>query len=237
VGARLAERWMHVASMEPEYTNAAFGVARVGGADVPLSNAMLYELFTKPLGGGDPTAHASYSTALSAALAIRLLQLGTPALCLELGSFDFHSQERTQAHELYAFLGRLMATLNWVMKRIPDPQHPGRSLHDTTLVVTMSDFARDPGSPNTGYNGSEGSDHGNDPSCYYLAHAAMGGGVQSGRILSEVSTDDFRGDRAAQRFDQRDLLVTMFWVLGLDPKNPEWGLDDVSAPLDGLFRV
>jgi uncharacterized protein (DUF1501 family) len=236
IGARLAEPWVNVSNQDPQYTGAAFGTVNLQGGAAPLSNAMLDELFMKTL-GADGAVSMNLSAAQNSGLAIRLLQLGSPAVCMEFGSFDFHSQERTQGPDLYRFVGRLWATLNWLLKRIPDPQMPGRSLFDTTLVITMSDFARDPGSPATGYNAGEGSDHGNDPSCYYLAHAAMGGGVKGNRILSEISTNDFRGDRAAQRFDQRDLLAMLLWSIGLDPKNPEWGLDDVTAPLDGLFRA
>lgn len=236
IGARLAEPWVNVGNPSQAYRDAAQGSVLLPTGTAPLTNAMLHELFAKTVGTPEPENASSYSTALNAALALRLFQLGSPAICLEVGDFDFHSEERTQAPELYTFLGRLLATLNWVMKRIPDPVDPNRTLYDTTLVITMSDFSRDPGSNATGFNAGDGSDHGDDPSCYYLAHAAMGAGVKGNRVLGPVSTDDYRGDLGAERYDQRDLLAMLLWSLGLDHKNAEWGLDDVTTPLDGLFQ-
>jgi hypothetical protein len=236
IGSRLAEPWVNVGNATQAYRDAAFGSVKLANGEVPLTNSMLHELFTKSLGSPEPENTNYYPTALNGALALRLLQLGAPAICLEVGDFDFHSEERTQAPELYTFLGRLWATLNWAMKRIPDPLDPSRSLYDTTLILTMSDFSRDPGSPATGYNAGDGSDHGDDPSCYYLAHAVMGAGVKGNRVLAQVSTDDYRGDLAAERYDQRDLLAMTLWALGLDHHDPEWGLDDVTTPLDGLFK-
>jgi hypothetical protein len=237
IGRRLAEKWVNVGKADAEYRDAAFGAVKIGGVDKPLTNAMLHELFAMTLGGRAAEANVHYPAALNAALAIRLLQLGSPAVSLEIDGFDLHSDERKDAPPLYRFLGRLWATLGWLMKRVPDPQAPGRSLFDTTLVVTMSDFGRDPGSTSTGYNGGEGSDHGTDASCYYLAHAAMGGGVRGDRIVGEVSTDDYRGDSAPVRFRSQDLLAMTLWALGLDHENPIWGFEGVTAPIDALFRA
>src|SRR5262249_49186649 len=108
------------------------------------------------------------------------------------------------------------------LKRIPDPQFQGRTLYDTTLVMTMSDFGRDPGSTTTGFNGGEGPDHGSDPSCYYLSHLAMGGGVKPNRIIGRVSTDDYRGDTAPEKFGPRDVLAMILQAIGLDHTNAVW---------------
>jgi hypothetical protein len=234
IGARLAEPWVNVGSLDASFREAAFGTIQIGGAAQPLTNAMLAEIFAKSA-GTDPGG-MNQDQAMNGALAVRLLQLGAPAVCVEITGFDLHSQERDQGPPLYAFLGRLWATLSWAMKRIPDPLVPTRSLYDTTLVMTMSDFGRDPGSPSTGFNGGEGSDHGADPSCYWLAHLAMGGGVQANRVVGRVSTDDYRGDIAQEKFGPRDVLAMVLWAIGLDPKSDVWGLADASAPLDALFR-
>jgi hypothetical protein len=144
IGRRLGQADMQVA--DAYAIDAAMGEVAVGAGNVPLTNAMLYELMTKALGplpayGGDPTSSMYYDASVNAAVAMRLLQLGSPVVALEIESFDFHSAERTDGPELYGFLGRLWATIGWLLKRIPDPA--GGSMYDSTLVVTTSDFGRD----------------------------------------------------------------------------------------------
>jgi hypothetical protein len=174
VGAKLAEPWINVASA----AEASFGRVDVSSARngqyVDLTNQMLFELFTRALGVTEPTEHPQFSSAVNVATAIRLLQLGSPAVCVEIGNFDFHSDE-LRGRELYRFLGRLWPTIQFLLGRIPDPAAAGKTMLDTTLIVTTSDFGRDPGTAGRPYNGGGGVDHGSDPSTFYLAHAIMGG--------------------------------------------------------------
>jgi hypothetical protein len=148
IGARLAAPDMAIAA--PGARGVTLGTVTLPNSQtVPLENGMLHDLFTRCAGADDRCR----DSALDAALAIRLLQLGSPAVTLEISNFDFHSGERTGAPPLYAYLGRLWAALRWLLPRIPDPSGEG-SLFDRTLVLTMSDFGRDqaPG----GWNGGEG---------------------------------------------------------------------------------
>jgi hypothetical protein len=230
IGARLAMPDMAVG--DALLGSAALGTVRLDGVGpVPLTNAMLAELFLRCLGPG-ASVHPHADDAFDAALAVRLLQLGSPAVTLELANFDLHSGERADAPPLYAYLGRLWATLSWLLPRVDDPSGEG-SLLDRTLVSTMSDFGRDPGGP-TGFNGGEGTDHGNDPSCYYLAHAVMGAGITGGRLINGVRTDTYDA-RTGERSTPVQFLATMLHALGLDPANEEYGLPQAGPVIGALW--
>lgn len=218
IGARLA--MPDVAVGDPSLGNAALGTVLLDGVGrVPLTNAMLAELFMRCLGPGTHNQPHD-DDALDAALAVRLLQLGSPAVTLELSNFDLHSGERQDAPPLYAYLGRLWATLSWLLPRIDDPSGEG-SLFERTLVTTMSDFGRDGGGA-TGFNAGEGTDHGVDPACYYLANAVMGAGVTGGRLIGGVRTDTFDA-RDGSVSAPPQFLATMLGALGLDPADEEYG--------------
>lgn len=231
IGARLAMTDMAVGS--PDAANASLGQITIDGVGrVPLTNAMLAEVFLRCLGPGT-YERPTENDALDAALAIRLLQLGSPAVTLELGGFDLHSFERALAPPVYAYFGRLWATLCWLLPRIDDPSGEG-SLLDRTLVSTMSDFGRDPGGP-SGWNAGEGTDHGNDPSCFYLAHAVMGAGVSGGRLVNGVRTDTFDARTEPTRSSPTQLLATQLQALGLDPANEEYGFPQAGATIGALW--
>jgi hypothetical protein len=230
LGARLAEPWMHVDNADGA---AAFGTVTLDdGSEAPLDNAMLHELAALA-GGVDPYGYPLVDEALSWMLGVRLLQLGSPAVTVEMRGFDLHSGEVDGAPALYATLGRLWATLAWLLGRMREPGGDGTML-DHTLVVTMSDFGRDRGSYG-GFNGGEGSDHGVDPSCYYLAHAVMGAGVVGNRVLGAAPLDTFDARGPGAAFAPRQLLATLLAALGLDHRAPLWGFDDVThlVPLWG----
>ena len=223
IGARLAEPWVHV---ETGAAEASYGAVSLAGGEVPLTNAMLYELaqLVAPTGG---YGMSYFEDALNWMLAVRLLQLGSPAVAIETAGFDLHSGEATEAPLLYSTLGRLWATLGWLLARIPEADGEG-SMLDHTLVVTMSDFGRDRGKV-AGFNGGEGSDHGVDASCFYLAHAVMGAGVVPDRILGAAPVETFDPRGQAELFTPHHLLATLLAALGLDHEAPVWGFDDITS--------
>ncbi len=230
IGARLSEPDMAVATQNPTARAAAFGTVTLPDGPAALQNGMLYDLFTKCIG---PNGADQRNTAINAALAIRLLQLGSPAVTLEIGNFDFHSGERSGGPPLYGYLGRLWAALRWLLPRIPDPSGDG-SMFDRTLVITTSDFGRDKGTA-SGWNGGEGTDHGADFACFYLAHAVMGAGVTPNRLIGGVDTGSYRGSTATTRYSSRELLVTLLDALGFDPHDETWGLPSGGDPIGELW--
>lgn len=229
IGARLSQPDMAIAP--PEHRAQALGTVTLPtGQSVPLENGMLADLFSTCL-GDDEDAYRR-DTAVNAALAIRLLQLGSPAVTLEIGGFDFHSGERTGASSLYGYLGRVWAALRWLLPRIPDPSGEG-SLFDRTLVVTMSDFGRDKATG--GWNAGEGTDHGADHACFYLAHAVMGAGVRPNKLVGPVDTNSYNASASSIRYDHRQLIVTLLDALGLDPHAEEWGLPTGGSSIAELW--
>ncbi|MEI8258397.1 MAG: DUF1501 domain-containing protein, partial [Deltaproteobacteria bacterium] len=219
------------------------GAVNTDAGVVPLTNAMLFELFTRALGSdpmldgslpyANPNSNEFFRTAMDIALAVRLLQLGSPAIAVEMGGFDTHSGERRDAPARFRFVGRMWATLQFLLSRMPEPGEPGKTMLDRTLVLTMSEMGRDPGSDATGFNNGEGSDHGADPSCYYLAHGIMGGGVVPGRHVGAASANTYV-PAMADRIPLRRLHSTALWALGLENDNPDWGFPDVQ-PVTQLF--
>ena len=184
-----------------------------------------------------PTRAASpfYGNALDVALAIRLLQFGSPGIVVEIGGWDTHSGERVDAPSRFPFIGRLWATLHWLLSQIPEPNEPGTMMLDRTLIFLTSEFGRDPGEAATGFNNGEGSDHGNDPSCYYFAHPIMGGGVMPGKHVGPASSSTYLPDPSNQLVP-RALLSSALWALGLDTTDPDWGVPD-EPPVTALWGM
>src|SRR5262249_19733130 len=142
------------------------------------------------------------SAAFDTALAVRLLQLGAPAIGLTWtnSGYDLHFGEHIDGPPLYEATGRMLGSLAWLLAKMPDPEVRGASMLDATLIVTITDFGRDPGSDSTGFTGTGGSDHGKDPSCYYVPNLVFGGGVRGGMIAGRVDTSGphaYRGDKAS----------------------------------------
>ena len=125
----------------------------------------------------------------------------------------------------------MWAALQWLLSRIPSGSG---SLLDRTLVVTMSDFGRDKAGP-TGFNAGDGSDHGADYACFYLAHAVMGAGIRKNRLVGPVDTNTYNAQQSSVRYTPNQLLVTILDALGLDPADEEWGLPTGGNPIAELW--
>jgi hypothetical protein len=213
IGTRLAQNDFAFAGTGQDA--AAFGQVQMPDDSLaPLSNGMLKELFRN----GVPPQYQTF--AVNLALAVRLLQIGSPAITLETPNFDFHS----------GYLGRAWAALHWLLSRIPSGSG---TLLDRTLVVTMSDFGRDKALA-TGWNAGDGSDHGADFACYYLAHAVMGGGITPNRLVGQIDTNTYNGS-GGSHYTPQQLLVTLLDTLGLDPTDEEWGLPTGGDPIAELW--
>lgn len=223
IGARLAENDFALANGGLDAT--ALGSVTLPGGPTPLTNGMLKELF----GNGVPQQYGTFATNL--ALAVRLLQIGSPAVTLETPTFDFHSGESVQGPPLYGYFGRAWAGLHWLLSRIPSG---GGSLLDRTLVITMSDFGRDRAGAN-GFNAGDGTDHGADFACYYLAHAVMGAGIRTNRLVGPVDTNTYNASSQSVRYTPQQLLVTLLDALGLDPEDEEWGFPTGGDPIAELW--
>ena len=223
IGERLAQGDFALANAAQDGT--ALGTVNLASGGRALTNGMLKELFRK----GAPPQYVGFATNL--ALAVRLLQIGSPAITLETPTFDYHSGEAVQGPPLYGYFGRLWAALQWLLSRIPSGSG---TLLDRTLVVTMSDFGRDKAGAN-GWNAGDGSDHGADYACFYLAHAVMGAGIRKNRLVGPVDTTTYNAQTSSVSYTPNQLLVTILDALGLDPTDEEWGLPTGGNPIAELW--
>ena len=196
---------------------AALGELRVEEGAVPLTNAILGQVLGENL-----------------VLAFRLLQLGSPAVSVTLPGFDLHSGEQEGAPPLYGELGRIWAGLHFLLRRVGDPVIGGATMLDRTLVVTNSEFGRDPGG-SSGFNGGDGSDHGAHPATFYLGHAVMGAGVRGGRLHGPVDTNTFDARRSRERYSPSDFLATLMGALGVEGRRGRWGFAG-ARPITALWR-
>ena len=178
------------------FANDTFLGESLGG----ITNAMLLEAV-----GNAPGAPRD-GDARNVALALRLLQLGAPAVSVSVGGFDTHDHEVQKAPRLYTRFARFLAGIHFALARMPDPQ--GGTMLDHTLVVTTSEFGRN--GTDGGFNAAEGTDHGNGPGWRYQAHVVFGAGIAAKRLHA---TDDDNVPVGPPCSTQR-LLATIAAALG-----------------------
>ena len=174
-GPVLAEPSLHL------YSAANFDVALDG-----VTNRMLLEAVGARLLADDFEPDSKKDMAIRCAMGLRLLQMGSPAVSVTVGGFDTHSDENTDAPELYTRFGRYLAGFHFALSRMLDAD--GQPLLDSTLVVTMSEFGRSPGKSN-GFNDGYGTDHGNGASWRNQAHVIFGAGITP-KVLAETNDDN-----------------------------------------------
>lgn len=114
------------------------------------------------------------------ALALRLFHFGCPAVYLDQGGYDMHSNEDENLPGAISELGLLLSGLNFALKKMKYPEElGGGSYWDHTLVVMGSEFGRT--TRGTPFNSAGGSDHGGDRATRWMSMPFMGGIVtQSG---------------------------------------------------------
>ena len=222
----------------------------------PVTNQMLYELFgidSKHAPAGDilfdvfgalsdqPASSATWipgqhTYGLNGALAIRLLQMGAPIVSITQGAFDSHSGEviDPSAHKPQtvhvAQLGRLMAALNFALRKVEDPAAPGHSLWETTVVFACSEFGRGVGSTSlngfTDPAGQADGGSGHDPWC---AWPMMGGPVVApGQLLKDTANGGF--------FHQNRIFSSVLKGFGVQDANNAYIPYGTFPTLSGLLN-
>jgi hypothetical protein len=244
---------LHFETPQPQ-TSPSLGTLMDGST--PVTNQMLYELFgidstSTPAGdilfdvfgalNNVAASAATWTTGTNAfgvngALAVRLLQMGSPMVVVTQGYFDTHSYEvvnpgSTEIQPTQVVqLGRLFSALNFALKNIEDPQAPGQSLWASTVVMGCSEFGR--GGGNIGANGFNspngqndgGSDH--DP---WSAWPVMGGPVTGGgKTLVDVANGGF--------FQQNRIFTTILQGFGVSSANNGYLPYSTFPTLSGLIQ-
>lgn len=215
----------------PLFASAPFDLAEPTTLDAEIggvTNAMLLEAvgfrgtYLAPSSGGGSRTFVD-GAGLSAALALRLLQNGSPAVMFNAGNdtYDSHSFELAYAPDLYSHHARLLAGIHFALSTMVDDG--GAPLLDSTLVVTTSEFGRTSYDSSSGYNEAQGSDHdGMLAETRNQAHVVFGAGIPGGRVLGPTDDDNVPVD--GPPISTQALLATVCSALGLPPAvtDPLW---------------
>lgn len=150
-------------------------------------------------------------TARNAHLALRLFHFGCPAVYIDQGGYDFHSDEEEQLPMRIQGFNRLMSALHWALHRLEHPS--GGTYWDHTIVAVGSEFSRSArGAP---FNSARGSDHGGDYATRWMSMPFMGGPIAAaGRRLGATSPDDLSPQ--GRVYSYRSTWKTLMDALGAE---------------------
>jgi uncharacterized protein (DUF1501 family) len=164
-----------------------------------ISNAELEDIF------GDS------GTARNIRLALRLFHYGCPAVYLDQGGYDFHSDEEIGLPARIQDFNRLLSGLHFALKKMQHPE--GGTYWDHTLIVAGSEFSRT--ARGSGFNSARGSDHGGDNSTRWMSMPLMGGPIPTGgRRIGETAKTDLAATGPV--FSYRATMLTLMDMLGCD---------------------
>ena len=155
-----------------------------------------------------------------AALAVRLIQKGSPAVCVGRGGYDTHSLEANNFDQLMDSYGRALQGLYFALTRSPHPL--GGTFWDRTLIIGVSEFGRDNTSELSGFNRGDGSDHQGTNPCRYQTFPIGGGAIRPGSVFGPVDEQTWE-PRDNSIIASRQVLATLLYALGIDPA--EYGFE------------
>lgn len=179
-----------------------------------ISNAELANAFGD--GGAGRNAH----------LALRLFHFGCPAVYIDEGGYDYHSDEETELPMRIQGFNRLLAALEWALRRMDHPS--GGKYWDHTIVAVGSEFSRT--ARGGGFNSARGSDHGGDYATRWMAMPFMGGPIAArGRMIGSTNPSDLSPEGAV--FSYRSMWKTMLDALGAEHS----AFFPADEPFDDLF--
>lgn len=159
-------------------------------------------------------------------LALRLFHFGCPAVYLDQGGYDYHSDEENQLPRSMAELCHLISGLEFSLKGLTHPE--GGTYWDHTIVALGSEFSRSTGSSR--FNSARGSDHGGDFATRWMAMPFMGGPVTAGgRLLGATERSSLAAQGPVRSY--RSVFKTMVDALGV-PHDSIFPEDEV---FDDLF--
>jgi hypothetical protein len=165
----------------------------------------------------------------NAALALRLFHFGCPAVFLNQGFYDFHSDEADGLADEIDQATRLLSGLRTALQRMDHPK--GGKYWDRTLVVLGSEFGRTTGGNK--FNSANGSDHSSDLATRWMSMPMMGGVISNagkgGRRLGETRASDLKA--MGKVYSYRSVLKTMLDLLGADHST----VFPADNPIEDLF--
>lgn len=165
---------------------------------------------------------------LETAFALRLMQLGVPAVSVLRYLYDTHSDENTMYRADSADLGRQIAALHFLLHRMRDVD--GQTMWDNTVVFVVSEFSRDNTDPRTGFNSGGGSDHQGGLASRNQVWPVFGGPVKAkGKRIGQLDPETM-ASVGGPAMSVNSYLATILAVQGIDSSKYL-----TEAPLHALF--
>lgn len=164
--------------------------------------------------------------ARNAHLALRLFHFGCPAVYIDQGGYDYHSDEETELPMRIQGFNQMLSALEWALRRMEHPT--GGTYWDHTIVAVGSEFSRSTrGAP---FNSARGSDHGGDYATRWMSMPFMGGPIGArGRMIGSTSSADLSAEGPV--FSYRSTWKTLMDALGADHSE----FFPADEPFDNLF--
>lgn len=179
-----------------------------------VSNAELGQVFGE--GGAGRNAH----------LALRLFHFGCPAIYIDEGGYDMHSDEEENLPGRIEGLNQTLSGLEWALKRMEHPE--GGTYWDHTIVACGSEFSRT--TRGGRFNSARGSDHGGDYATRWMSMPFMGGPIGArGRRIG--GTDPVELKATGEVYSYRAMWKTMMDALGADHSE----FFPADEPFEALF--
>ncbi len=214
--AQLAKVRQYLTSPQFQFGQSTnFTAAHQESHGFPVTNGALEQAFLPflqyPTGG--PTLNSDYSDPLGAkiCLAVRALQYGSPAVAVGFGDWNFHSNEKTKIQALSVPLGRVIASLLYVLAGLPGNVQK-RKL-DEVLIVVVSEFGRDNTAVDTGFNAQNGSDYRGTNASRFQTLPVFGAGIKGGKVFGGLAADL---TPTGNVYSSAQLWATMVNALGID---------------------
>lgn len=196
----------------------ASDMLKVGNGSNELYDGVSNAELALALGDGGPGRNAH--------LALRLFHFGCPAVYIDEGGYDYHSDEETELPMRIQGFNRLLAGLEWALRRMDHPA--GGKYWDHTIVAAGSEFSRTTrGAP---FNSARGSDHGGDYATRWMSMPFMGGPIAArGRQIGSTNPSDLSPEGAV--FSYRATWKTLMDALGAEHSE----VFPADEPFDDLF--
>ncbi|MFV8752603.1 DUF1501 domain-containing protein [Nannocystaceae bacterium ST9] len=172
------------------------------------------------------TAFGMGGSSASLRLALRLFHYGCPAVYLDQGGYDMHSDEEEGLPPRMQELNQLISALIWALQRMEHPE--GGTYWDHTIVCFGSEFSRT--TRGGKFNSARGSDHGGDLATRWMSMPFFGGPIKAlGRSIGSTRKTDLEAEGVVVSY--RSTMKTMMDALGCDHE-PFFPADE---PFDHLF--
>jgi uncharacterized protein (DUF1501 family) len=227
-GNRVEARKQLLAQID-RFQNAAEARANRDAQAVSVFQQKAFDLMTSPAAKKAFDIHAEpdklrdeygrTSLGQGCLMARRLVEAGVRCVTIDHSNWDTHSDNfRTLKRNLLPALDGALATL---FRDLQD-----RGLLHTTLVVVTGEFGRTPR-----INKDAGRDHWGPG----FTVALGGGGIKGGRV---VGKSDARAEKpAADPHGPEDLAATMYYLLGIDPKEEFYTPEGRPVPIVNQGRI